>query len=94
MQENAHRTRRSINAICNDCIFSFVVLRSSRPLARRLTGASLKRRYYEAEALLKKETIEFEENQNALRRLKATASDMPADAILVTYWNDELKRRM
>ncbi len=94
MQENVHRRQSSVNAICNQCTFSFEVLRSGRPLLRRLSGASLKRRYYEAEALLKKETAEFEENRDALVRLGATVSCMLTEPGLVTFWNEELQRRM
>lgn len=94
VQENGHRTLKSVNAICDECTFEFWVLRSDRPLLRRLTGASLKRRYYEAEALLRKETEEFEENRDALVRLGATVSCTLTEPRLVTYVNDELKRRM
>lgn len=94
VSENAYRSQKSVSEICKLSNFCFWAIKSKRPLVRDLSGASLRRRCYEAVDLLKKEIEAHEENRNAFARLGATHSNMLPEARLVTYWNEELMRRM
>ena len=94
VEENAYRSRKSVNEICKLSTFHFWAIKSDRTCLRGLSEASLRRRYYEAVKLLKKEIEADEENRNAFARLGATFSNMLSEARLVTYWKEELMRRM
>ena len=94
VEENIYRSRNSVNEICNTSTFGFWGIGAKLTRHRSLSGASLRRRYYEAEALLKKEIKLHEENRDAFARLGATFSHMLPEPRLVTYWNEELMRRM